>query len=60
MANELYGFATENFIEEWGVERFANTFPDAFCEHMEMIIEDLEIEDVLSKFVNICKVKLNN
>lgn len=60
MANELYGFANENFIEEWGIDRFAITFPDAFCEHMEMIIEDSEIEDALSKFVNICKFKLNN
>lgn len=59
MANELYGFANENFIEEWGVDRFAITFPDAFCEHMEMIIEDNEIEKPLAKFVNICKKAMN-
>jgi len=58
MAEELHEhnglFVQDYFIEEWGVDRFAITFPDSFNEYMEQKVEIFEIEKPLAKFVNIC------
>lgn len=48
----------EVFLKFWDINRVALSIPDDFELYMQNIIEGEEIEDALSKFVNICKFKL--
>jgi hypothetical protein len=55
----LYDCPCEKFIELWGVERVAYMWPANFELYMENKIEGNEIEDILSRFVNKVKSRIN-